>query len=330
MQASSIGSPASQVSPKGYSRVDRNVDRIYLLFAAVWAFSSAELVGRIFNPQTSLLNRVSMISLLINWVIFPFKPYDGWFDHSMQKREVIARIASFSINLILGIFTYEILIHFISPFNKEVSLPWVRIYFLFETIVLIASNCLSCYGLQNRPFSSVKIDTLTVTKAIGGQALRLKDKIHDRALSIVRYVREPRRSRLVDTSVGYGSLQDQKTLNQEIRQQIQAASTQNQELEEGIERFRQFIENHAVLFQAFQASVKETKEILLDPPMQDDSTPVNEPLAEEWRQANLKHHHLLALKTRFIDFLGKNPEFQRVLVSELNQQNIQIPQFILT
>src|SRR5262245_56747902 len=76
-------------------------DRLGLIFASIWGLTTEMMCAHAFNPRAVMFNRFSVIVLPLNGWTFPCM-----FNELMQK---IARIASFSIALLLGISTYVLL-----------------------------------------------------------------------------------------------------------------------------------------------------------------------------------------------------------------------------
>ena len=95
----------------------------------------------------------------------------------------------------------------------------------------------------------------------------------------------------------------------------------NKQWKEGFQRLKHFIDNDPVLLATFQKCYEESKDILVPPFEEDDSPPVSDPTAEEWRRAAQRQLYYEELLNSFKDFLNKNPKFTAVFKERLQQQN---------
>lgn len=96
----------------------------------------------------------------------------------------------------------------------------------------------------------------------------------------------------------------------------------NKERASLFEEIQQFITADSDLTVLFQAGQKEKQEILLSLPIQDHSTPVSHQAVEEWRKEMLQDHYWTSMKTRFVDFLEKNPDFQKALINKCQERPV--------
>lgn len=78
-----------------------------------------------------------------------------------------------------------------------------------------------------------------------------------------------------------------------------------------------FIESDPDLLSKFHECLNQTSDILLPPPLKNNSEPVNNPIAEAWRLESHQNHYFEQMKARFIDFLDKNPDFCQLLKKKM-------------
>jgi hypothetical protein len=108
-----------------------------------------------------------------------------------------------------------------------------------------------------------------------------------------------------------------------LSKQIAELKNKNQETAQILAHIKEIIESNERLLSKFQESVATTQEILLPPLIFDLSKSVNDPIVEEWRVEAHKQSYLEAMKTRFRDFLDKNPEFSDLFKSFLDKRTHQ-------
>lgn len=102
---------------------------------------------------------------------------------------------------------------------------------------------------------------------------------------------------------------EEEKLSNSLKTQIAELKYKNHQSEVKFKAIQQFIENDPELLSQFGECVIKTKDILLPPPISDDSKPLRNQLVEEWRVQSQIDHYYETMKTRFRDFLEKNNSF---------------------
>lgn len=109
-------------------------------------------------------------------------------------------------------------------------------------------------------------------------------------------------------------------LEEDLRRQIVELKEHNAQYEQTFARIRNFIESDPLLQREFFDSLEKTKEILLPPPgTKNEAGNVKHALVEEWRIESHRKGFFLSMKTRFNDFLEKNPKFAERFQQRFNQ-----------
>lgn len=111
-----------------------------------------------------------------------------------------------------------------------------------------------------------------------------------------------------------------ENLQADLQRQIVELKQENSFLEKTFREIQQFIESDQELFSKFGECVKKTKDILLPPPIQQESAQLSNSLVEQWRQEAQKKHQYECMKTRFREFLEKNPEFSALFKQKYDEK----------
>ncbi|MBS4168153.1 DUF648 domain-containing protein [Parachlamydia sp. AcF125] len=104
-----------------------------------------------------------------------------------------------------------------------------------------------------------------------------------------------------------------------IINETQDLKAQNEVMTAQIEKLHSFVNNDPDLKRTFVVCLRETQEILLPPPVKDNSPPHPNEIVEAWGQEMQQANYLDSVKTRVRDFLDKNPAFWEILRRKIEQ-----------
>lgn len=288
-------------------------DRLQPLFALAWGTTCGAVIGQALNPRMGLPMHLSPFLLPINWMIFPFQPLQGLEDCVTTTWEKVYRLSIFGLSSVFGFTTSYLTNKYLFNSDSHSEAETIRSYVLQTG--LLALNLLSCYLLQRRAPLANRMTCVSVTvEGLNGIAVVISGCLNffkqDRSVDISEYDQ-------IDDDSGQNVLK-----NSTIRE-TEKLKKSNAIAKRQIAKIKAFIERDGELLSVFNECAQQTQEILLAQPVKDNSPPINNSIAEEWRQESLTAAYYDSLNTRMRDFLEKNPLFAGALRAKLEKMNQQ-------
>lgn len=276
--------------------------------------------------ESSFLRTSAMLfpaSYLINFLTNPFRPHEGLFTNDISTLEKVCRVGADLAGVAAGIGLAQTVI---SPNHWEWSQGGeddAMEAFLFVVYYLgeYGANLVASRGLRNQMSEHDQQGGIMSVFSLGGRGDEYTQiNNHTPDERVVNQMPEGNAGNGVMTTFSWDRLNNYLSLNNtpeenqrtiQMKKQIQALDDESEFRSNIFNRLFDCIQNDLELREAYQ-KVKKIDDILADPVL-DLSDPVDDPLVEEWRVAQLKNDYWRKWITRFNLFIEQNPEFQEIL-----------------